>query len=155
MDLARKLVVLLVAVGPPAVAHTYFAAAQVPCFSTGTAAYRVSSTTPAPDYRVRIDSHIQRADLRVQMVDTPDKADFVLIDDVSGGSGSVCGPLVKTIGLISGARPVDMTVGLAQDAAGADYKLYVRSARFSQNDAAALFAVITMTTPKYRVVEQR
>lgn len=155
MDLARKLVVLLVAVGPPAVAHTYLAAPQLPCFSTGTAAYQVSSTTLTPDYRVRIESHIQRADLRVQMVDTPDKADFVLIDDVSGGPGSACGPLVKTIGLINGARPVDMIVGLAPDAASADYKLYVRSARFSQHDAAALFAVITMTTPKYRVVEQR
>jgi len=153
MDLARKLVVLLLAVGPPAAAHTYFAAPQIPCFSTGTAAYRVSSTLAA-DYRVRVDSHIQRADLRVQMVDTPDKADFVLIDDVNGGSGSVCGPLVKTIALATGARPADMTVGLAPDAASADYKLYVRSARFSQSDAAALFAVITMTTPKYRVVEQ-
>jgi hypothetical protein len=155
MDLARKLMVLLVAVGPPAVAHTYFTAPQGPCFSTGTAAYRVSTTTLTPDYRVRIDSHVQRADLRVQMVDTPDKADFVLIDDVKGGPASVCGPLVKTIGLATGSWPADMIVGLAPDAASADYKLYVRSARFSQHDAAALFAVITMTSPKYRIVEQR
>jgi hypothetical protein len=155
MDWARKFAVLLVAVGPPAVAHTYFTAApQGPCFNTGTTAYRVSSTL-APDYRVRVDGHIHRAHLRVHMVDTPDKADFVLIDDVSGVPGSACGPLVKTISLAGEARPADMIVGLAADAASADYKLYVRSTRFSQDDAAALFAVLTMTTPKYRVVGQR
>jgi hypothetical protein len=155
MQLARKLVVLLVAVGPPAVAHTYFGAAQLPCFSIGTTTYQVSSAALAPDYRVRIDGPNQRADLRVHMVDSPDGADFVLIDDVPSGPGSSCGPLVKTIGLASGVRPADMTVGLATDPANADYKLFVRSARFSQQDAAALFAVMTMTTPKYRVVEHR
>jgi hypothetical protein len=155
MDLARKLVVLLVAIGPPAVAHTYFAAPQISCFSTGTAAYQVSSAAPAPDYRVRIENHVQGADLRVQLVDSPAMADFVLIDDVVVGPGNSCGSLVKTISLASGVRPPDMIVGLAQDAASADYKLFVRSARFSQHDAAALFAVMTMTTPKYRVVEHR
>jgi hypothetical protein len=157
MDWARKFAVLLVAVGPPAVAHTYFhiAAAQTPCFNTGTTGYRVSSATLAPDYRVRVDGHIHRAHVRVHMVDTPDKADFVLVDDVNGAPGSACGPSVKTIGLATGPLPADMIVGVASDAASADYKLYVRSTRFSQDDAAALFAVLTMTTPKYRVVGQR
>ena len=155
MDLVRKLVVMLVAIGPPAAAHTYFAAPQIPCFSTGTAAYQVSSTAFAPDYRVRIDDHVQQADFRVHLVDSPAMADFVLMDDVFSGPGTSCGLPVKTISLASGARPADMTVGLAQDAASADYKLFVRSARFSQHDAAALFAVITMTTPKYKVVEHR
>ena len=155
MDLARKLVVMLVAVGPPAVAHTYFASPQIPCFSNGTAAYRVSSSAFAPDYRVRIDNQVQGADLRVYLVDRPEAADFVLVDDGLSGADTVCGPLVKTISLAAGARPADMTVALAQDAESADYKLFVRSSRFSQSDAAALFAVMTMTSPKYRVVEQR
>jgi hypothetical protein len=157
MDLARKLVVLLVAVGPPAVAHTYFAAPFAappsPCFSSGTMAYRVSSTAPAPDYRVRVDNNVKRADLRIHLVDRADTADFMLIDD--GLSGNACGPPVKTISLAGEARPADMVVSLAPDAASADYKLFVRSARFSPHDAAALFAVMTMTTPKYQVVEHR
>jgi hypothetical protein len=155
MQLARKLVVLLVAVGPPAVAHTYFAAPQSPCFSIGSMAYQVSSAAFAPNYRVRIESQVQHADLRVHMVDSPEGADFVLIDDVQSVQGSSCGPLVKTISLATGSRPADMIVGLAEDAANADYKLFVRSARFSHQDAAALFAVMTMTVPKYRVVEHR
>jgi hypothetical protein len=155
MDLARKLVVFLVAAGPPAVAQTYFTPPQVPCFSTGSTAYRFSPTASAPDYRVRIDSQVERADVRIQMVDSAETADFVLIDDGPALAGGVCGPQAKTISLAAEARPADMTVGLAADAASADYKLFVRSARFSQHDAAALFAVMTMTKPKYQVVEHR
>jgi hypothetical protein len=40
------------------------------------------------------------------------------------------------------ARAPDVTVNLSADAAGADYKIYVHSVRFSQQDAAAMLAAM-------------
>jgi hypothetical protein len=73
----------------------------------------------------------------MQIVDNPASADFVLVDD---GESGVCDGTVETIRLDSEARNPDLTVALSHEAA--DYKLYVRSPRFSTQDAAAFFAVM-------------
>jgi hypothetical protein len=120
----------------PAVAGVYFSPKAKPCFVAGSAAYRVADSGSA-SVTVRIDNKAARPNLRMQIVDDPASADFVLVDD---GESGVCDGAVETIRLDSEARNPDLTVALSHEAA--DYKLYVRSPRFSTQDAAAFFAVM-------------
>jgi hypothetical protein len=117
-----------------------------PCFTSGTATYRISAAAPAPDYRVRIDNAAAQPDLRVGLVDQPEIADFVLVDDLDDVQGNACAASTppKTIRVDAGEMLPDLTVSLSQIGAtdASDFKLYVRSARFSQEDAAALFGVM-------------
>jgi hypothetical protein len=128
---------MVLMVGAPAAAGAYFTAPARPCFVTGNSAYRVSETGAAK-FTVRIDNAAARPNLRMQLVDDPAAADFVLIDD--GNASNACQGAVENIRLDHKAGNPDLTVALSREAA--DYKNYVRSARFSAQDAAALFAVM-------------
>jgi len=120
----------------PAAAGVYFAPKAKPCFVAGSAAYRVGDSGTA-NVTVRIDNKAEHPNLRMQIVDDPAAADFVLVDD---GESGVCDGAVESIRLDNAAANPDLTVALSHDAA--DYKLYVRSPRFSTQDAAAFFAVM-------------
>ena len=74
----------------------------------------------------------------MQLVDDSAAADFVLIDD--GDAVNACTGLtaIQSIRLDPAAVNADLTVSLSR--APAAYKIYVRSASFSQQGAAALFA---------------
>jgi hypothetical protein len=79
----------------------------------------------------------------MQLVDDPAAADFVLVDDFDATASGACRtslPL-KTIRVNDEAPRADLTISLAGGAA-ADFKLYVHSARFSHEEAAALFGVM-------------
>jgi hypothetical protein len=145
MDRIRKTLILFGIFAIPAAAQTYFAGSQGPCFTAGTSTFQMSSTAFSPDYRVKIDGHVARPDLRMHLVDTPETADFVLVDDFSSVEGNACKAwtAVKTIKVDSEASSPDLTISLSNQAPGTDdFKLYVHSARFSHQDAAALFAVM-------------
>ena len=129
-----SLMALMLAV--PATAAIYFSPKAKPCFVAGSAAYRVAESGAA-NVTVRIDNKAARPNLRMQIVDDPAAADFVLVDD---GESGACDGAVETIRLDSEASNPDLTVALSHEAA--DYKLYVRSPRFSTQDAAAFFAVM-------------
>ena len=145
MQLFQKCALLGVLAAVPAAAHALLLPTTNPCFTSGTATYRISAAAPAPDYRVRIDNAAAQPDLRVGLVDQPEIADFVLVDDLDAVQGNACAaPTPKTIRVDAGEMLPDLTVSLSQIGAAeaSDFKLYVRSARFSQEDAAALFGVM-------------
>lgn len=123
------------------------------CFASGASTYQIVTNAAAPDYRIRIDSAATQPDLRMQLVDRPEYADFVLVDDFSG-EPSTCrsSTPVRTVTLdgASASKP-DVTVHLSADAKGADYRLYVRSARFSQQDAAALLAAMWKADQRHKL----
>lgn len=135
------LLALVVAVPAATAGGSFFSATPQPCFMAGAAGFRLTGSTAA-DYTVRIDSGAARADLHLRLVDDPALADFVLIDD--GDSTEACREAseIKSIRIDATAAKPDMTVALSQQAADGDYKIYVRSAGFTEQDAAALFAVI-------------
>jgi hypothetical protein len=161
MNHLHKALVLLSVIAVPAAAHTYFAAPEGLCFASGTATYRMSPAATAPDYRVRVESHAARPDLRMQMVDSPELADFVLADDFAPAEGNACrSPTpAKTIRVDAEAKTSDMapdvTVTLNAEAVNPDYKIYVHSVRFSHQDAAALLAVMWKVTQKRKLAERR
>ena len=133
---AAALLALLVAI-PAATAGSLFAPREKPCFAAGDTAYRISDSSAA-DVTVRIDIAAANPDLRMQLTDNAAAADFVLVDDAE--AGNACPGTVQSIRIDPAARKPDVTVALSR--APAAYKIYVRSAGFSQQDAAALFAVL-------------
>jgi len=141
----RKVLIFAAALAVPAAAYAMKATPKQPlCFASGTATYQIVANATAPDYRIRIDAQAVRPDLRMQLVDRAENADFVLVDDFSGNEPSTCksSTPIRTVTLDAATGLPDVTVQLSADAKGADYRLYVHSARFSQQDAAALLAAM-------------
>lgn len=141
----RKILILAAALAVPAAAYAMKAAPKQPlCFASGASTYQIVASAAAPDYRILIDADALRPDLRMQLVDRAENADFVLVDDFSGNEPSTCksSTPIRTVTLDAAAGTPDVTVQLSADAKGADYRLYVHSARFSQQDAAALLAAM-------------
>ncbi len=139
---ATSLLMLLIAI--PLGAQTYLPAPRALCFTSGSATYRLAAGREAADYTVRIAEPGAAADLRMQLVDDPQDADFVLVDDFQPGEGTPChaSAALKTVKVAERGGNADLTISLTTDPGAADYRLYVRSARFSHADAAALLAVM-------------
>lgn len=143
----------IVAVLAVAVAYGY-PRPSGPCFSAGATTYRLSPSARSPDFRVAIDDKASTPDLRLTLVDREDAADFILIDE-PGTADPACpqARTIKTVPATAQAKP-DVTVSLSDPPAADAFKLYVQSARFSKEDAAALFAVIWKTARR-DIAEQR
>ena len=142
MKRSQKSVLLGLVLVVPAAAQA-FLPPKHPCFAAGAASYQVSATAPAPDYKVKIDNRAAHPDLRMKLVEEPTAADFVLVDDLDAADGDACNtsPL-KTIRIDDAEKRPDLTISVAANLEAPDFKLYVRSLRFSHEDAAALFGVM-------------
>jgi hypothetical protein len=137
------LMALIVAV-PAATAGAYFggvskSADDKLCFIAGNAGYRLSDA-PSAHHIIRIDNAAAKPALRMQLVDNPAQADFVLIDDDDNASNCNNASKIESIHLDPAAARPELTIALSR--APADYKIFVRSAHFTDEAAAALFAVI-------------
>jgi hypothetical protein len=138
-----SMMALIVAI-PAATAGSYFASGsqatgEKPCFVAGNTGYRLASGEGAA-HIVRIDNTTANPSLRMQQVDDPAAADFVLVDegDIAGACANVS--IIETIRIDAAAAKPDLTVALSR--APAAYKIYLRSTTYTEQDAAALAAVI-------------
>jgi hypothetical protein len=135
----RILAGLMLAVALPAAAHTFgFSPGSAPqaCLAIGNTTYRLART--GADMTVRIDSTAAAPGLRVKLTETPEDADFVLVDD---GAPPACGgaSTIK-VGIAPDTGTSDLVIGFASGAAPADYRIYVRSRWIAPETAAVLFA---------------
>lgn len=125
------------------------------CFTSGKNTYRLVKSGTA-DVRIRVDAKNTAPDLRMQLVDQPEIADFILADDDDDALDPCKG--AKRITTVRGdeneARP-DVTVALTSKAEGADYKVFVNSTRYGPEDAAALLAAIWKSSQRRNVAERR
>lgn len=144
-----SMLALAVAV-PAATAGAYFASGnrttlEKPCFVAGNTGYRLASGDGAA-HVVRIDNAAANPNLRMQQVDDPAAADFVLVDE--GDSAGACTgiSIIETIRIDATAVKPDLTIAVSR--APADYKIYLHSATFTEQDAAALAAVIWLNASK-------
>jgi hypothetical protein len=163
MQRYQKCTLFGLVVAVPAAAQAFLPPTH-PCFTFGASTYQISASAPAPDYKVRIDNRAAHPDLRIRLVDQADIADFVLVDDVDATEGNACAtstPL-KTIRIGADEMLADLTISLAsEDASRAsevdapDLKLYVGSARFSHEEAAALFGVMWRASQTRDVAQRR
>lgn len=134
---AAALLAIVIAV--PFAASSLFMPAAKPCFIAGDTGYRISDDAGA-NIIVRIDNAAANPDLRLQLADNAAAADFVLVDDGDSSNACAGATAIRSIRLDPKAANPDLTVALSR--APAAHKIYVQSAGFSQQDAAALFAVI-------------
>lgn len=141
----KVLVLLLLAVAVPATAQTFGfsigAAAPSACLAIGNTSYRIASGGVHADYTVRIDPAASSPDLRIQLAETADMADFVFVDDgdaparcLRGASGT------KNVRADAAASAPDLVLGFATSAVPADYRIFVRSRFLAPETAALLFA---------------
>ena len=151
MNRIQKTLILVAAVAVPAAAHSTFAPTrETLCFASGATTYQMARNASSPDFRIKIADDAAQPDLRMQLVDRAEIADFVLVDDFSGKAQGPCrsSTPVRTVTLEAGAAKPDVTVNLSADDAASDYKIYVHSVRFSQQDAAALLAAMWKTNQR-------
>jgi hypothetical protein len=144
----QKTCVLIAALAVPAAAHSTFAPSkQNLCFASGATTYQLARDAAAPDFRIKIAAGSDRPDLRMQLVDRAEIADFVLVDDFSTDEPPPCRSAtpIRTVALDADAAKPDVTVRLSAAADASDYKIYVHSVRFSQQDAAAILAAMWKT----------
>jgi hypothetical protein len=115
-----------------------FAAAK-PCFVAGNAGYLLSANASAA-HIVRIDNTAAHPDVRMQLVDDPAAADFVLVDDSDASPACQGVSMIESIHIDAAAAKPDLTIALSRDPA--DYKIYLHSDHYTEQDVAALAAVI-------------
>jgi hypothetical protein len=118
-----------------------------PCFIAGDTGYVLSdaksdtkSDAISATHIVRIDNAATRPSLRMQLVNNPAQADFMLVDDGRADRTCASAATIDSIRLDAKAARPQLTVTLSR--APADLKIYVRSAYYTEQDAAALFAVM-------------
>ena len=154
MNRIQKTFTLLAVLAIPAGAQISVPSADKLCFASGTATFRLAPSAATPDYRVRIEREFPAADLRMRLVDRPEIADFVLVDDFSGAEQDACGSStpVQTVKLDPAAEKPDVIVNLSADPGPADLRIYIHSVRFSQHDAAALLAAMWKSEQKRKAL---
>jgi hypothetical protein len=108
-----------------------FAAAK-PCY--------LLSANASAAHIVRIDNTAAHPDVRMQLVDDPAAADFVLVDDSDASPACQGVSMIESIHIDAAAAKPDLTIALSRDPA--DYKIYLHSDHYTEQDAAALAAVI-------------
>ena len=113
--------------------------ASHPCIAFGDTPVELASAPWTAGLHVAFTDDPTRATVRVQITETAEAADFVLVDD---------GPTSETGACQSSAAPRLVTISTRPSSDGpviylssqgpADYRIYVRSKTFSARDAAAL-----------------
>ena len=144
----RILVLILSAIAIPATAQTFGFSVRAPqaCLPVGNAMYRLAAAGAQADYTVRIDPAATAPDVRVHLADTPDAADFVLVDD--GETLHGCrGPAIRSVRIATTAP--DLVVALTSDPDAADTRIYLRSHAFEPTAAAALLAAAHVAKRKH------
>jgi hypothetical protein len=110
-----------------------------PCIAIGETSVQIASTPWQPQLHVSFTDDPAAATVRVQITDSAEAADFVVVDDAESGEANACEVTAATkfIGIANDPSPSAPVIYLSQDG-GADYRIFVRSKTFSTRDAAAL-----------------
>ena len=110
-----------------------------PCVAAGENTLQIAAAPWHADLRVSFTDDPATATVRVALTDSPETADFAVVDDVAGSEDSACEvtPATRFVAVTarhSGSAPVIYL----SPAGPADYRIFVRSKRFSAREAAAL-----------------
>jgi hypothetical protein len=110
-----------------------------PCIAAGDATVQIASLPWQAELNVSFTSDPALATVRVQIADSAEAADFAMVDDVDTREAGTCEATSATRLVAISASPSTSTpiIYLSQDGP-ADYRIFVRSKRFTVRDAAAL-----------------
>ena len=122
---------VLVRGGPGSASH--------PCIAVGETPVELASVPWTAGLHVAFTDDPTRATIRVEITETAESADFVLVDDTATSETDVCQASAATRLVAISAHPSsDSPVIYLASQGPADYRIYVRSKTFSARDAAAL-----------------
>ena len=82
-------------------------------FTAGAITYEVSPTSAVADYRVKIDA--AHPDLRIQLVDGVESADFAWVDGVGGFDACEFAGRVKTVRVVGEGSAADISMSLSRE----------------------------------------
>jgi hypothetical protein len=111
-----------------------------PCIAVGGVSVQIASVPWQAGLHVSFTSDPVLATVRVQVTDSADAADFVVVDDedVSDTSGACEASAATQFVAVSANPSVAAPVIYLSTDGPADYRIYVRSRTFTARDAAAL-----------------
>ena len=120
-------------------AHSEFASPTQPCIAIGGTSVRIASEPWQTQVRVSFTDDPAVATVRVQITDSAEAADFVVVDDAGSAEGNACegNAATRLVGIATYPSPAMPVIYLSQDG-NADYRIFVRSKSFTARDAAAL-----------------
>ncbi len=110
-----------------------------PCIAVGGDVVEIAPAPFRADLHVSFTDDPTRATVRVAVADSAEDADFAIVDDEDTAEDSACGmtPATRRVAVTTRSSGAAPTIYLAQDGP-ADYRVFVRSRRFTVRDAAAL-----------------
>jgi hypothetical protein len=130
-------VVLIVAA---ILARIEFSPSSRPCIALGSGTVEIASAPWHADLHVSFTDDPRLATVHVAISDNAEAADFAVVDDANAADGNACEatPATRFIAISAreaGGAPV---IYLSHQAGPADYRIFVRSNRFTDRQAAAL-----------------
>jgi hypothetical protein len=119
-----------------------------PCISLDHISVRIATLPWQSQQHVSFTDDPKHASVRVQIVDSPELADFSVIDDMNTAGATSCGASgeARYVGITARAS-TDGPVIYLSDQPGADYRVFVQSKTFSAREAAALLVGAAPTRP--------
>lgn len=110
-----------------------------PCISAGLTTVQMAWLPWRADLHVAFTEQPELATVRVQLVEQPDLADFVVADDVTGIEDSSCSMTGegRSVAIVARAASGEPTIYLSSEP-NADYRIFVHSGSFTPQQAAAL-----------------
>ena len=111
-----------------------------PCIALGAGTIEVASAPWHADIHVSFTADPKLATVRVAISDNAEAADFAVIDDVDSAGDNACATTPATQFVAISARPAGdaPVIYLMHGDGAADYRIFVRSKRFTAREAAAL-----------------
>ena len=124
-------------------ARVEFFPTTLPCIALDSGSIEIASAPWHADLHVAFTDDPKLATVRVAVTDNADAADFAVVDDVDADDDNACEPTPATQFIAISAKPsvAAPVIYLARDADDeetADYRIFVRSKRFTVREAAAL-----------------
>jgi hypothetical protein len=111
-----------------------------PCIALGAETVEIASAPWRADLHVSFTDDPKRATVRVAISDNAESADFAVVDDADANDDRACEatPATQFIAISKRGTATAPVIFLSHGEGPADYRIYVRSRRFSAREAAAL-----------------
>jgi hypothetical protein len=115
--------------------------ASRPCIALGDTAVQIAATPWQAQLHVGFTDDPTAASVRVQIVESAEAAEFVVVDDDDTAGAEACGQTAATraigIATSASASAAEPVIYLSRDG-DADYRIFVKSRSFTTREAAAL-----------------
>jgi hypothetical protein len=136
----KVLVSVIPLIAAAILARVEFFASPRPCIAVGSDSVQIATLPFHADLHVAFTDDPAQATVRVTISDDAASADFAVIDDTDGTDEGSCAATPATQFIAISAQPVSKApvIYLSREGGRADYRVFVRSRRMTEREAAAL-----------------